>query len=89
MYDPGIGATPDLSLRVSVATLVRVVFKHPNNGEWMLAEGPLAYNLEGWTSRNGAEPYEGMLLRGGKSVCACTCSDQSSQLESVLPTLQP
>jgi hypothetical protein len=36
-YNPGIGATPDLSLRVSVATLVRVVFKHPVNGEWMLA----------------------------------------------------
>jgi len=36
-HNPGIGATPDLSLRVSVATLVRVVFKHPLNGEWMLA----------------------------------------------------
>jgi hypothetical protein len=36
-HNPGIGATPDLSLRVSVATLVRVVFKHPTNGEWMLA----------------------------------------------------
>jgi len=36
-HNPGIGATPDLSLRVSVATLVRVVFKHPDNGEWMLA----------------------------------------------------
>ncbi len=36
-HNPGIGATPDLSLRVSVATLVRVVFKHPGNGEWMLA----------------------------------------------------
>jgi hypothetical protein len=35
--NPGIGATPDLSLRVSVATLARVVFKHPINGEWMLA----------------------------------------------------
>lgn len=35
--DPGIGATPDLSLRVSVATLVRVIFKHPLNDEWMLA----------------------------------------------------
>jgi len=33
----GVGATQDLSLRVSVATLVRVVFKHPLNGEWMLA----------------------------------------------------
>jgi len=36
-HTPDIGATPNLSLRVSVATLVRVVFKHPNNGAWMLA----------------------------------------------------
>ena len=36
-HNPGIGATPDLSLRVSVATLVRVIFKHPRNGELMLA----------------------------------------------------
>jgi hypothetical protein len=36
-YNPGIGATPDLSLRVSIATLVRVIFKHPINDEWMLA----------------------------------------------------
>jgi hypothetical protein len=32
-----IGATNELSLRVSVATLVRVVFVHPRNGELMLA----------------------------------------------------
>jgi hypothetical protein len=36
-HTPGIGATKELSLRVSVATLVRVVFRHPGNGEWMLA----------------------------------------------------
>ncbi len=36
-HNPGIGATPDLSLRVSVATLARVVFKHPLTGELMLA----------------------------------------------------
>jgi hypothetical protein len=36
-HKPGIGATDELSLRVSVATLARVVFKHPGNGEWMLA----------------------------------------------------
>ena len=35
-HNPGIGATPDLSLRVSVATLVQVVFKHPSNSEWIL-----------------------------------------------------
>jgi hypothetical protein len=36
-FRPGIGATSDLSLRVSVATLTRVIFRHPKNGEWMLA----------------------------------------------------
>ena len=33
----GIGATGDLRLRVSVATLVRVLFENPEDGEWMLA----------------------------------------------------
>lgn len=37
-YDEiGVGATEDLSLRVSVATLVRVLFKNPKDDEWMLA----------------------------------------------------
>jgi hypothetical protein len=36
-YNPRIGATDDLSLRVSVATLTRVLFKNPNDGELMLA----------------------------------------------------
>ena len=36
-HNPGIGITDELSLRVSVATLVRVIFKHPLSGEWMLA----------------------------------------------------
>jgi hypothetical protein len=36
-FDPGTGATQDLSLRVSVATLVRVVFEDPGSGERMLA----------------------------------------------------
>src|SRR5512138_2014965 len=36
-HNSSIGATPDLSLRVSIATLARVIFKHPTNGESMLA----------------------------------------------------
>jgi hypothetical protein len=33
----GIGATDELNLRVSVATLVRVIFEHPKHGTKMLA----------------------------------------------------
>ncbi len=36
-FNPGIGATAQLSLRVSVATLVRVLFDNPRDGERMLA----------------------------------------------------
>ena len=37
MFNADIGATSDLSLRLSVAVLVRVLFKNPGDGEWMLA----------------------------------------------------
>ena len=36
-YAVGVGATAELSLRVSIATLVRVLFRSPNNNELMLA----------------------------------------------------
>jgi hypothetical protein len=36
-HDAGFGATSELSLRVSVATLVRVLFEHPRDGDLMLA----------------------------------------------------
>jgi len=36
-HNPGIGPTDELCLRVSVATLARVIFKHPSIDEWILA----------------------------------------------------
>lgn len=47
--DIGIGATDELSLRVSVATLVRVLFENPNGGKLMLA-------LERKATLRGASP---------------------------------
>lgn len=55
------------------------------NGEWILAEGTLAFNLEGWIARNGNAPYQGTLDRAGRTVAACVCSDQGSQLQSLAP----
>ncbi|HJR80645.1 MAG TPA: LysM peptidoglycan-binding domain-containing M23 family metallopeptidase [Anaerolineales bacterium] len=45
------------------------------NGEWILADGPLAFNLEGWVAHNGSQAYRGTLTRGGATVIACECSD--------------
>ncbi|MEE9188422.1 MAG: hypothetical protein V3U36_03565, partial [Anaerolineales bacterium] len=52
------------------------------NGEWMLAEGSLAFNLEGWIAQNGAEPYLGTLTRFSRIVTACVCSDSASFITS-------
>jgi murein DD-endopeptidase MepM/ murein hydrolase activator NlpD len=53
------------------------------NGEWILADGPLAFNLEGWVAHNGKQAYQGTLTRNGVTVKACECSDLYSQVRSV------
>ncbi|HZM22172.1 MAG TPA: LysM peptidoglycan-binding domain-containing protein [Anaerolineales bacterium] len=52
------------------------------NGEWILADGPLAFNLEGWVAHNGSQAYRGTLTRGALTVIACECSDYQSQVIS-------
>jgi LasA protease len=52
------------------------------NGEWILADGPLAFNLEGWVAHGGSQAYEGTLTRGGGLIIACECSDYQSQVIS-------
>jgi LasA protease len=50
------------------------------NGEWILADGPLPMNFEGWVAHNGSEEYFGTLTRFSSIVTACTCANQASQL---------
>lgn len=52
------------------------------NGEWVLASGPLAFDLEGWVVHDGNAAYEGSMTRLSRTVNACLCSDQASQIES-------
>jgi murein DD-endopeptidase MepM/ murein hydrolase activator NlpD len=52
------------------------------NGEWILADGPLAFNLEGWIAHNGYQAYKGTLTRGALTVVACECSDAFTQVVS-------
>lgn len=65
---------------VSTGTHVHIARKY--NGEWISADGPLAFDLEGWIAANGSVPYEGTLTRFSHSIRACVCSDRSSQLQS-------
>ncbi len=59
-------------------THVHVARKY--NGEWILADGALAFNLEGWVAHNGSQPYRGTLTRGAATITACECSDYQSQV---------
>jgi hypothetical protein len=57
--NPGTGATPDLSLRVSVATYDKVLFPHPQNGTWMLALERKATIREDGSFHVRAQPFGG------------------------------
>ncbi len=64
----------------STGTHVHIARKY--NGEWILASGPLAFNLENWVVQAGSEVYEGTLVRGPLTVTACDCGDATSQIKS-------
>jgi len=64
----------------STGTHVHIARKY--NGEWILASGPLAFNLEGWVAGGGQESREGTLTRGAQVVVACECSDFRTRVES-------
>ena len=62
----------------STGTHVHISRKY--NGEWILADGPIGFDLNGWVAHRGAQPYLGTLTKGGLTVTACECSDKYSQI---------
>ncbi|MGB3701988.1 MAG: hypothetical protein WA997_12025, partial [Anaerolineales bacterium] len=60
----------------STGTHIHIARKY--NGEWILADGPLAFNLDGWIAHNGSQKYQGTLTRFSNTVTACECSDSAS-----------
>lgn len=53
-----------------VATGTHVHFARKYNGEWVLADGPLPFVLSGWTVVAGEKPYEGLLIKGDRTIVA-------------------
>lgn len=62
------------------ATGTHIHIARKYNGEWIAAYGALPFNLEGWVTDKGSEPYLGTLKKHGRTVDACTCSDPDSQI---------
>jgi murein DD-endopeptidase MepM/ murein hydrolase activator NlpD len=62
------------------ATGTHLHFARKYNGEWLAADGPLPFVLDGWTVHAGALAYQGTLSRGDKIITA----DPVGQLKSVI-----
>ncbi len=63
---------------VSTGTHVHLARKF--NGEWMLADGPVPFNLAGWVAHNGESPYKGSLTRGDQVVYASQYGSYESRI---------
>jgi LasA protease len=50
------------------------------NGEWIAADGPLAFNLSGWIAKQGEKPYQGWLVKGDKTVIASVFGSFESRI---------
>jgi len=61
---------------ISTGTHVHMARKF--NGEWIPADGPLPFNLDGWIAHAGSAPYKGTLTRDGQTVIACSCANGAS-----------
>ncbi len=66
------------------ATGTHVHIARKYNGEWILADGPLAFNLGGWVTHNGETAYQGTLTKNGLTVTACQCSNLYSEVNSLI-----
>jgi hypothetical protein len=60
----------------STGTHIHVARKY--NGEWIPADGPIPFNMEGWIPHNGDAPYQGTLTRYSQTVIASINSTQES-----------
>ncbi len=60
------------------ATGTHVHIARKYNGEWIPADSPVPFNLEGWIAHNGDTAYEGTLTRQSLTVVASAYSDQTS-----------
>ena len=63
---------------VSQGTHTHFVRKY--NGEWIPADGPIPFVLDGWVSQGEGTEYDGTLTRDGVTLEACDCRGPDNQI---------
>ena len=64
---------------ISTGTHLHIVRKY--NGEWVPAEGPLAFMMSGWKAKGGSGFLEGWLVKGDSVVTANVFGASSSHIK--------
>jgi murein DD-endopeptidase MepM/ murein hydrolase activator NlpD len=64
------------------ATGTHVHIARKYNGEWLLADGPIPFNLEGWIAHDGSAAYQGTFTRFSQTVTASSVSEIQSVIKS-------
>jgi LysM repeat protein len=62
------------------ATGTHVHIARKYNGEWIYADGPIPFNLDGWIAHAGPRPYIGTLTRGNETVTASQVGSYESNI---------
>jgi len=55
-------------------------FARKYNGEWVPAEGPLSFDLEGWKAKAGINIYQGWLIRDEEIIRSNLCGTATSHV---------
>ncbi|MGD8732776.1 MAG: LysM peptidoglycan-binding domain-containing protein [Anaerolineales bacterium] len=63
---------------VTTGTHVHLARKY--NGEWISADGPIQFVLDGWVASGTGTPYDGYLSKGAISYEACACRNEFNQI---------
>ena len=67
------------------ATGTHVHIARKYNGEWIVADSAIAFNMNGWVTHNGSRDYLGTLTKGNSTVIACDCSNAYSSISAGFP----
>lgn len=74
---------PSCEAGISTGTHIHLARKY--NGEWVLADGPLPFNLSGWIAHNGPKDYEGYLTKNAEVVTASVFGSKETQISRPRP----
>ena len=63
-----------------VATGTHLHLARKYNGEWIPADGPIPFEMDGWVSSGAEWPYDGYLSKDSVVLEACACRNEFNQI---------